>query len=374
MSRNPWSPRTQLIAAGRPAAVGAPLNTPIVAASNYTLGAARDYARGHGTPTWEAMEEVIGRLEGGSAIAFASGMAAIAAVLDTLPVGARVAAPHDCYAGTGALLRDAAAAGRWSVTWLDPTETGSWTAALDHDLLWLESPTNPMLHVMDLPTILHAARQGRCRTVVDNTFATPLGQQPLRLGADLVVHSATKYLGGHSDLMAGVVVTSEAEGEELLRGRRTLLGGTPGMLEAFLVTRGLRTLGLRVDAAGANAAALAERLAEHPEVTRVRYPGLPSHPGHALAASFMDGFGAMVSFEVSGGSARADRACRSTALIRHATSLGGVESTMERRGALAGQEHVPAELIRLSVGCEDLEDLWTDLAAALGRSGPAPGR
>ncbi len=362
-----WTPRTRLITAGRPTGAGEPLTVPIVGVSTYTLGGERGYARADGTPTWQALQEVVGEAEGGCAIAFASGMGAVAAVLDTVPTGGRIAAPTDCYLGTGALLQRAAADGRWSVTWLEPLDTDAWiAAAAQHDLLWLESPTNPLLQVMDLPRILAAARRTPCRTVVDNTFATPLGQQPLSLGADIVVHSATKYLGGHSDLMAGIAIARDAAECESIRSKRTLLGATPGMLETFLVTRGIRTLALRLDAASANALHLAQRLAEHPAVTRVRYPGLVGDPGYALASSFMSLPGAMLSFEVAGGAPMADRVCRSVRLIRHATSLGGVESTLERRGALPYQEHVPPSLIRLSVGCEDGADLWTDLQGALG--------
>jgi len=297
---------------------------------------------------------------------FASGMSAVASVFDLVPAAGRIAAPHDCYLGTGSLLRRSGDEGRWSVTWLDPKDTDAWIqAGGDHDLLWLESPTNPMLRVMDLPRILAAARGSSCLAVVDNTFPTPLGQTPLTLGADIVVHSATKYLGGHSDLLAGAVICRDEALTDRVRLNRTLYGATPGMLEAFLVTRGMRTLALRMQAATTNAQLLAERLAEHRAIDRVRYPGLATDPDHGLAASFMTGFGAMISFDVARGAQAADGVCRGTRLIRHATSLGSVESTMERRGAIPGQEHVPASLIRMSVGCEDAEDLWLDLRGAL---------
>jgi cystathionine gamma-synthase len=375
MDRLPWSARTRLIAQGRPDSPGAPLNTPIVGASAFIAGAQRGYARAQGTPTWEAAETIVGDLEGGTAVLFGSGMAAIAAVLDGLPLQGRVAAPTDCYLGTSALLDEGAGAGRWSVTRLQATDTAAWqAAAATHDLLWLESPTNPLLQVMDLPRILTAARSAGCRTAVDATFATPLGLQPLQLGADLVVHSATKYLGGHSDLLAGVAVAASPQDAEVLVQRRTLLGATPGMLEAFLLVRGLRTLGLRFDAASSNAALLAARLREHPSVGAVRYPGLADDPGHALAQSFMTGFGAMVSFDMLGGAPAAELVLERLRLVRHATSLGGVESTIERRGALQGQEHVPDGLLRLSTGCEDPEDLWRDLSGARDASlaGPVP--
>jgi cystathionine gamma-synthase len=202
--------------------------------------------------------------------------------------------------------------------------------------------------------------------VVDNTFATPLLQRPLADGADLVVHSATKYIGGHSDLLLGAVVTASPELAARLRRRRGLTGGTPGALECYLALRGARTLPVRLERACASALTLAQRLEGHPEVERVRHPGLQTHPTHDVARRVLGGFGAMVSFDVAGGAARADAVCGSLRLIRHATSLGAVESTIERRAALPGQEHLPPGLLRLSVGCEHVDDLWRDLEAALG--------
>ena len=201
--------------------------------------------------------------------------------------------------------------------------------------------------------------------VVDSTLATPLVQRPLELGADLVMHSATKYLGGHSDLLLGAAVAASGEHARRLRERRELAGATPGALEAYLAIRGMRTLPLRLERATASAAGLAERLAQHPGVAVVRYPGRPDHPTHATTRSFMSGFGGVVSFDVEGGAERADAVCRSVRIIRHATSLGGVESTIERRAAVAGQTHLPPGLLRLSVGCEHPEDLWRDLQQAL---------
>ena len=201
--------------------------------------------------------------------------------------------------------------------------------------------------------------------MVDSTFATPLVQRPLELGADLVVHSATKYLGGHSDLLLGAVVAATAERAGQLRERRQLAGATPGALEAYLAVRGMRTLSLRLHRASASAAELAERLAGHARVDLVRHPGRLDHPTHAMARSFMAGFGAVVSFDVQGGAERADAVCRSVRIIRHATSLGGVESTIERRAAIPGQTHLPPGLLRLSVGIEHPEDLWRDLEQAL---------
>lgn len=360
------SPTSWVVAAGRPHGAGAPSNPPMVPASTFEHGDARLYSRADATSGWEAFEDVVGGLEGGHAVAFSSGMAAVAAVFDQVPAGADVVIPDDCYQGVAMLAARGADRGRWNVVRLAPTATVDWIAACARAaLVWVESPSNPLLTVADVPAICGAPRPNGCVLAVDNTFATPLNQRPLSLGADVVVHSATKFLGGHSDLLAGLAITTDAGLLDDLRTSRTLHGATPGTLEMFLALRGIRTLSLRLAAAQSSAQVLATRLAAHPDVDLVRWPGLPDHPGHALAASSMDGFGAMLSFEVTGGAARADALCGATTLVRHATSLGGVETSMERRGGLAGQEHLPPSLLRLSVGCEDVEDLWRDLEAAM---------
>jgi cystathionine gamma-synthase len=363
--------QTTLITAGRPAdEPGQPLNIPIVLASNFRSGnggqtGGREYSRGDATPGWEALEEVLGELEGGGAVAFASGMGTAAAILDLLPAGARIVAPTDCYAGVRALLGDGEQQGRWYVDLVDVTDTAAAEAmARRADLVWLESPTNPLLDIADLPALCAAARDGGALVVVDNTFATPLLQRPLALGAHIAMHSATKFLGGHSDLLLGIAVADSSDLCDRLRRRREAGGAVPGALETFLVLRGLRTLALRLDQGQRSAAELARRLTEHPAVTRVRYPGLADHPGHARAVAQMSGFGAMLSFEVADAAA-ANTVCDSVRVIRSATSLGGVESTIERRAKLPGQHHLPPGLLRLSVGCEHTEDLWDDLAGAL---------
>jgi cystathionine gamma-synthase len=343
-----WTPRTLAVAAGRPHGPGEPMNTPVVLASNFEAGGDLVYARSDGTATWAALEEAVGALEGGHATAFASGVATLSAVLDTLPVGATVVVPTFSYAITRGVLEHARRLGRLTVTELDPTDTAAWVRAADADLLWLESPTNPTLDLMDIEAIAGAARG---RVVVDNTFATPLRQQPLRMGADIVVHSATKMIGGHSDLLLGITVAADETVAEELRQARARVGSTPGALEAWLALRGLRTLPVRLAEQSRTAALLASRLAAHPEVTRVRYPG----------------FGMMVAFEVADADL-ADEVCASVRLIRSATSLGGVESLVERRAWLPGEERVPPGLIRFSVGLEDPEDLWRDLLAALPRA------
>ncbi|MBK6692890.1 MAG: PLP-dependent transferase [Myxococcales bacterium] len=354
-----------LVSAGRPHAVGAPLNVPLVPASNFVLGGERGYARDDGSPTWEALEELLGRLEGGDAVAFASGMAAIAAIFDELTTGATVVVPTDCYQGVKHLALEGQRKKRWSVEQLATDDTEGWLRACAYaDLLWLESPSNPLLVVADLRAICEAPRKPGAILAVDNTFATPLNQQPLELGADVSVQSATKLIGGHSDLLAGVATTRQRSIYDSLRKARELAGATPGVLEAFLAVRGARTMALRLERAEDTAMTLARRLEKHPKVRATRYPGLESHPTHDVAKAQLRGFGTVISFDVAGGAEEADRVCARTTLIHHATSLGAVESTMERRAAIPGQEHLPPSLLRLSVGIEDPEDLWADLSDA----------
>ncbi|HNN13891.1 MAG TPA: PLP-dependent transferase, partial [Anaerolineales bacterium] len=235
----------------------------------------------------------------------------------------------------------------------------------DADLIWLESPSNPLLTVADLEVICAAPRKSGAIIAVDNTFATPLNQRPLDFGATVSLQSATKFIGGHSDLLAGVATTKSDAFWHALKKSRELTGATPGALESFLAVRGARTMALRLQRAQQTAMLLAERLEKHPCVTRVRYPGLPSHPTHAVAGRVLKGFGTIISFDVLGDAKAADLVCQKTQLIHHATSLGAVESTMERRAAIPGQEHLPPSLLRISVGIEDAEDLWRDLDAAL---------
>ncbi|HEX3804836.1 MAG TPA: PLP-dependent transferase [Solirubrobacteraceae bacterium] len=346
-------PETWVVVAGRPEArPGAVMNTPVIGASNYELGSERIYSRNESTEGWEAFEAMLGGLEGGQAVAFSSGMAACAAVLDQLSSSAHLVLVDDCYQGVAAIAEAGARDHGWRVERL-PARDPLWLQrATEADLLWLESPSNPLLELADLAAICAAPRRAGTRVVVDNTFATPLLQRPLQMGADLVVHSATKLIGGHSDLLLGAAVTADADQLERLREMRSRNGATPGMLECFLALRGARTLALRLRHAQASAQELVARLERHAAVGRVRYPG----------------FGTIVSFDLADAAA-ADRACRATDLIRHATSLGGVETSMERRNAHPGQEHIPEGLIRLSVGCENVEDIWRDLEAALRASG-----
>jgi cystathionine gamma-synthase len=361
---------TWLVSAGRPEAPGSPLNVPLSPASNFILGGERIYTRDSGSPGWEALEEIIGGLEGGKAIAFSSGMAAVAAVFDGLPAGSRVALPDDCYHGVSELARAGQEKGIWQVARIAVSDTVRWMAAArEADLVWIESPSNPLLTVADLKAICAAPRKKGGLLVVDNTFATPLNQRPLAGGADISMHSATKFIGGHSDLLGGLLIAADDGLYQTLRRSRTRNGATPGSLEAFLAVRGARTLAVRLERAQENAGRLAEWLQAHPAVSEVRYPGLESHRSHCLARAQLDGYGTMISFDLAAGAEEADLVCAHVELISHATSLGSVESTMERRAAVPGQEHLPPSLLRLSVGIENFEDLCEDLQQAFSAAG-----
>jgi cystathionine gamma-synthase len=352
MTDRPWSPATTAVTAGRPAhEPDAPLNAPITMASTYVATGDLEYGR-YGNPTWAAFEEALGALEGGRCLSFASGLAAVATVLDLVGQGATVVAPRHAYNGTVMQLADLEARGRLAARLVDLTDTDAVVRACDDAaLVWLESPTNPALEVAEIEVISAAAHEAGAYVVVDNTFATPLRQQPLTLGADLVVHSATKYLSGHADAVLGAVVTTDDQLYDVLKGRRDLVGAIPGTLEAWLALRGLRTLHLRVDRAESNAAELVRRLSGHPAVAEVRYPG----------------FGGIVSVVLAAGADAADLVTRSTTLWVHTTSLGGVESTLERRRRWKTEPAtIPEGLVRLSVGIEDVDDLWADLEQALG--------
>ncbi len=381
-----FAPATEVVHLGRPDRVpGGPLNPPVVLSSTFHEGGDTVYGR-DGNPTWVALEEVIGALEGGSCLVFASGLAAIAAVLETLPVPGRVVVPGDAYNGTRRFLADVAERGRLRFRTVDVADTEAVLQACAEfcqapgrpsgrseqfgggGLLWLESPTNPLLAVADLAALAEGAHQLGMDVVVDNTFASPLLQKPLELGADVVVHSATKILSGHSDVVLGAAVTRRPDVLEQLTRRRSLHGAIAGPWEAWLALRGIRTLSLRVERAAANAAVLAERLAAHPRVVAVRYPGRPDDPSHEVARRQMAGFGSMVSFETTGGAQETEELLGRLRLLTVATSLGGVETLIERRGRWQGEQALPPSLVRMSVGIEDVEDLWRDLEQALGRS------
>lgn len=367
-------PDTVLVAGGRPAPEhDAPVGPSIVLTSTYRgsggLDAAdRTYGR-FSNPTWEDLEDVLARLEQAElpALAYASGLAAVASVLSLVPAGGRLVLPRHSYQGSLALAADLESRGMLTVRTVDVADTEDVVAALDGaDLLWLESPTNPMLEVADLPALLAAARGRGVLTCVDNTFATPLLQRPLVQGADIVVHSVTKYLAGHSDVVLGAAVTSDPALRTRLKGHRSLHGAVPGPFEAWLALRGMRTLALRVERSAATAGELARRLQQHPAVREVRYPGLPGDPGHERAAAQMDGFGAIVAIVPAGDVAAVEAAVDTLRVWTPATSLGGVESLIERRRRHHEEPHsVPETLLRLSVGIENVEDLWEDLDRAL---------
>ncbi|GHG50253.1 cystathionine gamma-synthase [Flavimobilis marinus] len=368
----PFSPDTLAVVSGRPARVqGGPVNAPVVLTSTYVSqgvpGPEKLYARA-GTETWEPFEEAVAGLEHAAhGVVFSSGMAAIAAALSSVRPGDAVVVPRHAYQVTLGLLDDMAARYGVEVRRVDVADTDAVVAALSGArLLWVESPTNPMLEVADLPALIAAAHEAGALVVVDNTFATPLGQRPLDLGADLVVHSVTKYLAGHSDVVLGIVVGNDESLVAAVRAYRTLHGAIAGPFEVWLALRGLRTLALRVRQSQATALELARRLAAHPGVAEVRHPGLPTDPGHERAARLMDGFGSIIGVRPHGGLAAADAVVAAVRLWVPATSLGGVESTLERRRRFTTESlTVPEDLLRLSVGIEDVEDLWRDLDQAL---------
>jgi cystathionine gamma-synthase len=378
-------PSTKVVALGRPERTpGGPVNAPIELSATFHEGGEASYGRSSNS-TWSAFEAALGGLEGGQAVAFASGLAAVAAVLEAVPVGGWVIVPGDAYNGTRLFLQDAASRGRMSVRMADVADTsatleicasvasnpGRVAAAgpFVQGLLWLESPTNPLLAIADLSALIEGAHRLGLGVAVDNTFATPLLQRPLELGADVVVHSVTKSLSGHSDLLMGAAVTNRPELADMLQQRRILHGGIPGPVESFLALRGIRTLDVRLQRAQANALELAARLASRAGVFAVRYPGLPDHPGHDLAKRQMSGFGTMIAFEVAGGLMAADAVCAAVELVTVATSLGGVETLMERRARVQGESHLPPGLLRLSVGIEHVDDLWADLDQAMRSAG-----
>ncbi|HEX6758335.1 MAG TPA: PLP-dependent aspartate aminotransferase family protein [Propionibacteriaceae bacterium] len=377
----PESPRstrlhveTVAVTAGRPErAVDAPLNPPVVFASTYvgahdTSAATIGYGR-YGNPTWQALERAIGALESGRALTFASGMAAAHAVLELMPPNGVIAIPHNCYVGVAEAIDRRARRYGWQVRRVNVAYTPDVLAAAEGaDMVWIESPTNPTIEVADLPTLGQNLSRNSL-FVVDNTFATPLLQRPLESGADIVLHSASKLLSGHSDVVLGAIVTraDDTQTFDALDAIRRSFGASPGPMEAYLALRGLRTLPLRLAQAQASAHVLAERLFAHPSVQRVRFPGLPTDPGHELARRTMSGFGSLISIDLPDAKT-AEAFVDGCSLWVFATSLGGVESTLERRRRWEGEfQSVPEGLVRMSVGIEHVEDLWTDVAQSLDR-------
>jgi cystathionine gamma-synthase len=354
------------------------LTTPIYQTSTYAQEAVGvhkgyDYAR-VANPTRTALQECLASLEGAAhGHAFSAGLGAVTTVMHLLTPGDRVVSVNDVYGGVYRMFSQVYEPKGYRFTYLTPDEISTGLAErLDEDtkLVWLESPTNPLLNLVDIRAAAESAHAAGARVVVDNTFATPYLQQPIALGADLVVHSTTKYLGGHSDVVGGFVATNDGAISERLAFLQKSLGAVPGPFDAWLVLRGVKTLAVRMDRHCANAAAVAAMLERHPAVDRVLYPGFPSHPAHKIAARQMRNFGGMVSFLVASEERAAEVAAR-TKLWKLAESLGGVESLIELPARMTHASTadapfaVPGNLIRLSVGIEAADDLLEDLEQAL---------
>src|SRR5918998_4171092 len=358
--------------------------TPIHVSSTFAqdgvggLRSGYEYSRS-ANPTRTALQECLAALEGGRhAVAFGSGMGASDVLLRVLvKPGDHVVIPHDAYGGTFRLVDKVLALWGVEYTPVDLADIGALRAALRPTtrVVWCETPTNPLLGIADIAAVADVARTAGARLVVDNTFASPYLQQPLALRADVVLHSTTKYVGGHSDVVGGALVTSDDELADAIRFTQNAVGSVPGPFDAWLTLRGAKTLAVRMERHSDNAERIAEMLAAHPAVTRVFYPGLAEHPGHEVAAKQMRRFGGMVSFTVAGGREAALRVCAATEIFTLAESLGGVESLIEHPAAMthasvAGSAlEVPDDLVRLSVGIEDIDDLVEDLRKALRAAG-----
>ncbi|MBX9981995.1 MAG: cystathionine gamma-synthase [Mycobacterium gordonae] len=373
---------TKAIHAGyRPDPATGAVNAPIYASSTFAqdgVGGLRggfEYAR-TGNPTRAALEASLAAVEDGAyGRAFSSGMAASDCALRAmLRPGDHVVIPDDAYGGTFRLIDKVFT--QWGVAYT-PAPLSDLTAVRgaitpQTKLIWVETPTNPLLSIADIGAIAQLGADNAAKVLVDNTFASPALQQPLTLGADVVLHSTTKYIGGHSDVVGGALVTNDEQLDQAFAFLQNGAGAVPGPFDAYLTLRGLKTLVLRMQRHSENAAAVAEFLAGHPAVSTVLYPGLPSHPGHEVAARQMRGFGGMVSVRMRGGRAAAEKLCAQTSVFILAESLGGVESLIEHPSAMThastagSQLEVPDDLVRLSVGIEDVADLLADLDQALG--------
>lgn len=357
---------------------------PLHLSTNYTFegfGRKRpyDYSRS-GNPTRDQLGAALANLEeGAGAVVTSSGMAAVALVLELVPAGGLVLAAHDCYGGTWRLLDAWSKKGRFRVVFADLTDPAKLGEALAHkpDLVWVETPSNPLLRITDVRHVAQAARAVGARCVVDNTFLSPALQRPLILGADIVVHSTTKYINGHSDVVGGAVVAKDRDVAEQLAWWANCLGLTGAPFDSFLTLRGLRTLVPRLRAHEENAARVAALLEDHAAVSRVYWPGLPTHPGHALAARQQEGFGAMLSFELDGGLDAIEAFLDGLQYFSLAESLGGVESLIAHPATMTHASMAPEArrtagisdaLLRVSVGIEDGADLCADLSAALARA------
>lgn len=373
---------TKAIHAGyRPDPATGAVNAPIYASSTFAqdgVGGLRggfEYAR-TGNPTRAALEASLAAVENGAyARAFSSGMAASDCALRAmLRPGDHVVIPDDAYGGTFRLIDKVFTQWGISYTPVALPDLDAVRAAITQQtrLIWVETPTNPLLSIADISGIAQLGAESSAKVLVDNTFASPALQQPLTLGADVVLHSTTKYIGGHSDVVGGALVTDDEELDQAFAFLQNGAGAVPGPFDAYLTLRGLKTLVLRMQRHSENAAAVAEFLSGHPAVSSVLYPGLPSHPGHEVAARQMRGFGGMVSVRMRAGRAAAEKLCAQTSVFILAESLGGVESLIEHPSAMThastagSQLEVPDDLVRLSVGIEDVADLLADLDQALG--------
>lgn len=365
--------------------------TPIYQTSTYTqegIGQHKGYEYSRtGNPTRAALETCVASLEGGKhGLAFASGTAAAAAIMNLLNPGDHVVCADDVYGGTYRLFQLVLKRYGLEYDWLDMTDPERVRQAIrpNTKMVWIETPTNPLLNLVDIAAVVKIAGEADLITVVDNTFVSPYLQQPLALGADIAVHSTTKYMGGHSDVIGGAVVTNNSDFHETIKFHQNAVGGVPGAFDCWLVLRGLKTLALRMEAHCANAMKIAQFLDGHPDVERLFFPGLPSHPQHELARRQMSGFGGMVSFVIKGGEEAARKVACRTKLFSLAESLGGVESLIGHPATMT-HASIPVEereargitggLLRLSVGIEDADDLIADLenAFAAAKTGPMVG-
>jgi len=374
---------TRAIHAGQdPDPLTGSVNVPIYQTSTYAqdgvlkMRGGHDYARTI-NPTRTALEECLASLEGGKhGVCFSSGMGATTAIMELFSPGSRTVAINDVYGGTYRLFSKLYATKGYDYEFVDLTDEGTARQAFERpaDLVWLETPSNPLLKIVDIAAIAERAHAAGAVVVVDNTFASPYLQQPLALGADIVVHSTTKYIGGHSDAVGGAAITNDDETAERLHSVQNSMRAVPGPLDAVLTLRGAKTLAVRMERHCDNAAGIARWLTESPAVSHVYYPGLAAHPGHETAKRQMKRFGGMIAFQVNGGRPAVDAALADTGVWTLGESLGGVESLIEHPGAmthasLAGSGfEVPDDLIRLSVGIEHVDDLMHDLVAMLARA------
>jgi cystathionine gamma-synthase len=369
-------PETACVHAGaEPDAGTGAMAPPIHLATTFQHGPAGERIAGfeyvrEGNPTQQRFETALAELEGGAAaLAFASGMAAMTALLESLPSGAHAIFPQDCYAGLRVLATEFLPQRGIVTSAVDTGDIDAVRAAITPQTrcLWLETPSNPQLRICDIVALSTLANAHEILVACDNTFATPLLQQPLRLGADVVMHSTTKYFGGHSDVLGGALVFARRDGRfDAVAHRRHITGGVPSPFNVWLTLRGLRSLPARMAWHCANARVIAEFLAQHPRVEAVHWPGLPTHPNHAVAARQMRDFGGMLSVRIRGGRDAALAVAANVKLFTNATSLGGCESLIEHRASVEGAHPVsPQNLLRLSVGLEHADDLVADLAQAL---------